>query len=911
VNTGILKRLVVYAQINNFSNYYKMDRKILILGITLTVVILFLSFRKEGFSTAELESARTSEEEDIGEVEVPPGLNISDFLRKLEIMKEENKKNEETLDALYDVNSDTNQDSQEQASEAIQDENDAQYAFLKDFVDGAQQTEQEIRDDARTQVNAQLEAIVTNQAADYFATKDTGFDDVPKKKGIVKVDNIWFDSLNAGLATATDITTYGGTNVYGDGDQFRKAIVPRCHERPQLSGGDQVYDDFNGWSGQRNYDLSQPAWSCLNSDGVPGKVDEDGFVVDNFEQCATKCLVNDKCSGFSVVPDSTFPEEGFGLTCKLTHHEFEDSKEVPASKNEQVFAVHENDYLKNPLYNDLFTGRSGAGGLYARRFGSDNHAYSGKDHCHWRSSCYYRPPWGCALGKIFPDHIDDYRSYACENGVKIENDGIPRDCEGGWSARVKGGKSSDWHSIDNVQTLSQRVNEGPNGSPAVCPGGRYYPYGGEDETFELTFQKTPGGYDAINGGRCPATSDEPTTTIEVPCGAEEAPAPPPADKECKLEYTDEIGSFYKNDSGNYCVSDLKNASSGGMTVNRIWKVTQAPTGGEKCMYPSLKNVGDTITFPNASPTVANPGYPECPAHLFTDCVKKKSVGTCGSYSQGTCGTGKKIINYVVSQEPGRYGKSCDAYDRRNLPESNWNGGTTEETCEKPCNQGFCTARTLNQQSCPSECKQDDAGNCCVNVVSVEGEEGDATGVCVPSRYGDNQKYTGKNSLGWGTYSSASLDDWYRDSACRGIYFGDGRWDGLYMMNDGILGPSGKKPYTCHKSGGSPSYQDELKPFIDDMTFSWPVQNTHYLEDDAMKDMEDRSTLGWEGLLNNRGIDRAYGSEGQKSCHKTGDYGYAQWGYIDPIYCKYIDIKNYGQKSDRKKRQFWYDEMNKD
>ena len=61
-------------------------------------------------------------------------------------------------------------------------------------------------------------------------------------------------------------------------------------------------------------------------------------------------------------------------------------------------------------------------GKYASRFGSDNHAYSGKDHCHWRSSCYYRPPSGCALGKIFPDYLDDNRSYACEDGVKIEND---------------------------------------------------------------------------------------------------------------------------------------------------------------------------------------------------------------------------------------------------------------------------------------------------------------------------------------------------------------------------------------------------------------------------------------------------------------------------------------------------------
>ena len=393
-----------------------MNHKPLIL-LFIFLIITYLLIRKEKYEN----------EEEIGEVEVPPGLNISDFLQKLELMKEEKKKNEETLDALYDVNRDDNQDSQEQASEAIQDENDTQYAFLKDFVDGAQQTEQEIRDDARTEVKAKLEDIVTNQARDYFATKDTGFDDVPKKKGIVKVDNNWFDSFNASLAAALDITTYGGTNVYGDGDQFHKAIVPRCHERPILSGGHQKYNDFNGHSGQRNYDLSQRAWSCLNSDGVPGDVGEDGFVVNSFEECASNCLTNDKCSGFSVVPDSTFPEEGFGLTCKLTHHEFEDSKEVPATTNEQVFAVHENDYLKNPLYYDLFSGT----GHYHSRYGSDNHAYANKDHCNWRSACYYRPPWGCALGKIFPDYQNGsgglpgrygFGGPTCRNGVKIEND---------------------------------------------------------------------------------------------------------------------------------------------------------------------------------------------------------------------------------------------------------------------------------------------------------------------------------------------------------------------------------------------------------------------------------------------------------------------------------------------------------
>ena len=450
-----------------------MNHKPLIL-LFIFFIITYLLIRKEKYEN----------EEEIGEVEVPPGLNISDFLQKLELMKDEKKKNEETLDALYGINRDANQDSSEQASEAIQDENETQYAFLKDFVDGAQQTEQEIRDDARTQVNTQLEDIVTKQAEDYFSTKDTGFDDVPKKKGIARVDNISFDSFSAGLASALDITTYGGTNVYGDGNKFYTAIVPRCHKRPMLSGGHTIYDGGTSATpasrayAQRVYDLSQPKWSCLNSDGVPGDVGEDGFVVDSFEQCASKCLTNDKCSGFSVVPDSTFPDEGFGLTCKLTHHEFEDSKEVPASTNEQVFAVHENDYLKNPLYIDLFTARWGANGPYAARNGSDNHAIRG-DPCHWRSACDYHQPWGCALSKVFPDFARDFKSTACQNGVKIENNGIPRDCEGKMVF-------VDYAGTEHNTTDKKFLNR-------VCETG---------EEYSIKFKRTLGGKDAINGGTC-------------------------------------------------------------------------------------------------------------------------------------------------------------------------------------------------------------------------------------------------------------------------------------------------------------------------------------------------------------------------------------------------------------------------
>ena len=446
-----------------------MDHKILILGITIFIVILFLSFGKEKYEN----------EEDIGEVEVPPSFNISEFLKKLELAKEEKKKNDETLDALYDTNRDENQDSQEEAAAAIEEENEAQYAFLKDLVDRTQRNEDKLREDARNQVKSKLEKTVKDQARDYFENKSTGFENIRKKKGIVKVDNVKFDSFSTALAAAVDISMYGGTNVYGKDDTYYSARVPYCHKRPALHEG--------ATGSQRQQYLQKSEYSCLKEDGVPGDVGENGFKVDSFEECATKCLESELCSGFSIVPDATFPKEGFGMTCKMTHHEFEDTIIQDVGKNEQVFAVHEDDKLKNPLYFHIMdknyggSGSSSPSGFLAAHSmgqkGSDFHKKGGASgsQCYWRSACDYYPYCYGSIG----GNLQKFQKSACENGVVIQNNGIPRDCDG---KMVYVDYAGTEHNTNDERFLNH-----------VCETGQEY---------SVKFKRTPGGKDAINGGRC-------------------------------------------------------------------------------------------------------------------------------------------------------------------------------------------------------------------------------------------------------------------------------------------------------------------------------------------------------------------------------------------------------------------------
>ena len=494
-----------------------MDHKILILGITIFVVILFLSFGKEKYEN----------EEDIGEVEVPPGLNISEFLKKLELAKGEKKKNDETLDALYDTNRDENQDSQEEAGKAIEEEDEAQYTFLKDLVDRIQRDEDQIREDARNQVKGDLEKTVTDQARDYFENKSTGYENLqtPKKKGIVKVDNVGFDSFSAALAAGVDISTYGGTNVYGKGEQFYSARVPYCHKRPALNwGAHQAEICGSNQQCHRQTYLQKSEYSCLTKDGVPGDVPENGFKVDSFEECASNCLTSDLCSGFSIVPDATFPKEGFGMTCKMTHHEFEDSIIQDAGKNEQVFAVHEDDKLKNPLYFHIMDKNYG-GGTESSGFlavhsmgtkGSDfhnpekNNLASGTA-CYWRSACDYYPYCYGSIG----GNLQKFQKSACENGVYIPENGVRRDCDGAWVGMRKGGDPrTAGIPVEELETIDQRVGK------SACSS-HLYPYDGKEETFEIFFQRAPGGRPAVNGGSCPSADDK----IEVPCGQDRAPAP--------------------------------------------------------------------------------------------------------------------------------------------------------------------------------------------------------------------------------------------------------------------------------------------------------------------------------------------------------------------------------------------------
>jgi len=83
---------------NNFSNYYKMDRKILILGITLTVVILFLNFRKEGYEE-ELKDWQTQNET----IEVDQSFDIDSFIDNVRSVQEKQENSDDALEAFFEA----------------------------------------------------------------------------------------------------------------------------------------------------------------------------------------------------------------------------------------------------------------------------------------------------------------------------------------------------------------------------------------------------------------------------------------------------------------------------------------------------------------------------------------------------------------------------------------------------------------------------------------------------------------------------------------------------------------------------------------------------------------------------------------------------------------------------------------
>jgi len=114
----------------------------------------------------------------------------------------------------------------------------------------------------------------------------------------------------------------------------------------------------------------------------------------------------------------------------------------------------------------------------------------------------------------------------------------------------------------------------------------------------------------------------------------------------------------------------------------------------------------------------------------------------------------------------------------------------------------------------------------------------------------------------------------------------------------------KNPYTCNKSEGVGNAASQLAPFNSVLRKIVRYARNGQWNPDAT----DPSTIGWEGVLNNRGVDRAFFSEGKESCETPGDYG---WPGTQPNFCEYFDIKGFGQSNEKVKRQFWYDEMNKD
>jgi hypothetical protein len=471
---GILKGLVVYAQINNFSNYYKMDRKILILCMTLMVVILFLSFKKEGYEE-ELKDwqtqTKTSQKETI---EIAPSFDIDSFIDNVKSVQEKQENEEAALEAFFEAAGELEVlgTSSDDASEAYITNYRNQIQYTRLLIQISQEKNQERREELKEQLRETVQALHDGQAI-AFQGGEFSFDEISAfipMRQIVKVHNVvntFSDpekvSYGPIVAQATGESEYSTINQYRETVNVR---VPKCE-------GD----------------------SCLTKDGEPGS---SGYIIGSndsdeaFGSCAVDCLNADKCSGFSVNEESTG-----AFYCKLTNNGFEKMQNESTDANEkleQVYAIHEgfseNDwvsYLKNPLYFKMF-----------------NSAFD-ENNC---------------------DDVPDVEE-CVENGrnskTKIENNGVPRDCEGNWESIAESGLTGFLYDPNNPKKDARWENGCPRNIPnygdSASSGKICYNYdsasnGAPDRSTipyyykQFVPLKTGGsslanGLPAINGGSCP------------------------------------------------------------------------------------------------------------------------------------------------------------------------------------------------------------------------------------------------------------------------------------------------------------------------------------------------------------------------------------------------------------------------
>ena len=143
-----------------------MDRKILILGITLTVVILFLSFRKEGYEE-ELKEWQTQTETLQNEtIEVDQSFDIDSFIDNVRSVQEKQENSDDALEAFFEAAGELDilGTSSDDASEAYATNYRNQIQYTRLLIQISQEKNEERREELKEQLRETIQALHDGQA---------------------------------------------------------------------------------------------------------------------------------------------------------------------------------------------------------------------------------------------------------------------------------------------------------------------------------------------------------------------------------------------------------------------------------------------------------------------------------------------------------------------------------------------------------------------------------------------------------------------------------------------------------------------------------------------------------------------------------------------------------------------------
>jgi hypothetical protein len=703
-----------------------MDHKILILGITIFIVILLLSFRKEKYEEVNQESEE--EEQEKREQLVEDAYDLKTLLGQIRQLQDDEVDKEKAINAFYDdiYNNTEYGPSAEEAGEAYNKEIEKQIEYLQTWLKLARGVVAGQEDKKRAEYEALLSAYVDKQAREWFGENysDEGFDNILGKKSIVKIEN----NIGAVVDEGKYITWWG-ENIK-DKTWYPNLRPVGYSSLMSHATGDPFYQTTSGLyhkevSSQSDIDANEywmmvpkcgTRWdgeaSCLDINGVADKfVFEDGIQLQEsltnsqgaWATCATACVNSptDECSGFSLsIKDGKY-------RCKLTRDKYEDVKlkkidnEIKIKgktflTGEDVYAIHEgyakdnwDSYLKNPLYAKLFSGAYGGndkgeeyfGDLLTSRwygeylsedainksFDSDKGWQIGTEPCSWRTDCqakYEGEKRGLMdiFCKFDSSGAKYFGRYECENPKKIENDGLPRNCEGSWKVVQNPGQDKHPNGCPNraptgASNNKPCFNSDPNESDSARKRRR--------PTYTKRFSALGGGAEATNGGSCP--QDVSTTMLcrDGPNGEEGDPL-----QVCKYDH----GGWYENPPINCGATQA--GEPGVVSVNQV-------------------KVGD--------------------------CKYKTECPTYEGYAGGSISGTAKVIGYDdQGKQPKDGGKSCYDVIKQKIIEKDpsWNaygieGNDIVYKCQKTC-------PAVAAPPPPASCDTNNRGGTCTGSLSHGG-----------------------------------------------------------------------------------------------------------------------------------------------------------------------------------------------